>query len=126
MTVAAACRVAGSAARIVGSWQVPWLASCRGVMQPLRCWTEGGSVRSEGIRMLDDAELLLGVSRHLSTYMISPAHAALESLQYAGQVYELAWRLRNAPLSSAARIEAIAQEAAIGPRQLLREVLPTL
>jgi hypothetical protein len=58
--------------------------------------------------------------------MISPAHAALESLQYAGQVYELAWRLRNAPLSSAARIEAIAQEAAIGPRQLLREVLPTL
>ncbi len=76
--------------------------------------------------MLDDAELLLGVSRHLSTYVISSAHAALESLQYAGQVYELAWRLRNSPLSSAARIEAIAQEAAIGRRQLLREVLPTL
>ncbi len=76
--------------------------------------------------MLDDAELLLGVSRHLSTYVISSAHAALESLQYAGQVYELAWRLRKAPLSSAARIEAIAQEAAIGRRQLLREVLPTL
>lgn len=76
--------------------------------------------------MLDDAELLIGVSRHLSTYVISSAHAALESLQYAGQVYELAWRLRNAPLSSAARIEAIAQEAAIGRRQLLRDVLPTL
>jgi hypothetical protein len=76
--------------------------------------------------VLDDAELLLGVSRHLSTYVISPAHAALESLRYAGQVYELAWRLRNAPLSSAARIEAIAQEAAIGRRQLLRDVLPTL
>ena len=76
--------------------------------------------------MLDDAELLLGVSRHLSTYAISSAHAALESLQYAGQVYELAWRLRNAGLSSTARIEAIAQEAAIGRRQLLREVLPTL
>jgi hypothetical protein len=76
--------------------------------------------------VLDDAELLLGVSRHLSTYVISPAHAALESLQYAGQVYELAWRLRNAPLSSAARIEAIGQEAAIGRRQLHREVLPTL
>jgi len=76
--------------------------------------------------VLDDAEMLLGISRHLSTYAISPAHAALESLQYAGQVYELAWRLRNAPLSSAARIEAIAQEAAIGRRQLLREVLPTL
>lgn len=79
----------------------------------------------EGL-LLDDAELLLGVSRHLSTYAISPAHAALESLQFAGQVYELAWRLRNAPLSSAARIEAIAQEAAIGRRHLLRDVLPTL
>jgi hypothetical protein len=76
--------------------------------------------------VLDDAELLLGVSRHLSTYVVSSAHAALESLQYAGQVYELAWRLRNAPLSSAARIEAIALEAAIGRRQLLRDVLPTL
>lgn len=76
--------------------------------------------------MLDDAELLLGVSRHLSTYSISPAHAALESILYAGQVYELAWRLRSSPLSSAARIEAIAQEARIGRRQLLREVLPTL
>ena len=28
--------------------------------------------------MLDDAELLLGVSRHLSTYAISSAHAALD------------------------------------------------
>ena len=76
--------------------------------------------------MLDDAELLLGVSRHLSAYGISAAHAALDSLQFAGQVYELAWRLRNAGLSSAARIEAIAIEASIGHRILLREVLPTL
>jgi hypothetical protein len=64
--------------------------------------------------VLDDAELLLGVSRHLSTYAISSAHAALESLQFAGQVYELAWRLHGSPLSSAPRIEAIAQEARIG------------
>jgi hypothetical protein len=76
--------------------------------------------------MLDDAELLLGVSRHLSTYALSSAHAAMESLIFAGQVYELAWRLRGSPLSSAARIEAIAQEAKIGRRQLLREVLPAL
>jgi len=76
--------------------------------------------------VLDDAELLLGVSRHLSTYAISSAHAALESIQYAGQIYELGWRLRNSPLSSAGRIEAIAQEAKIGRRQLLRDVLPTL
>jgi hypothetical protein len=76
--------------------------------------------------LLDDAELLLGVSRHLSTYAVSSAHAALESLLFAGQVYEMAWRLRNSPLSSAARIEAIAQEAGIGRRQLRRDVLPTL
>lgn len=76
--------------------------------------------------MLNDAQSLLGVSRHLSTYALSPAHAALESLQYAGQVYELAWRLRGSPLSSAARVEAIAQDAAIGRRHLRREVLPTL
>lgn len=76
--------------------------------------------------MFDDAELILGVSRHLSTYGISTTHAALESLQYAGQVYELAWRLRESQLSSAVRVEAIALEAKIGPRQLVREVLPTL
>jgi hypothetical protein len=78
------------------------------------------------VAVLDDAELLLGVSRHLSTYAISSAHAALESIQFAGQVYELAWRLRGSPVSSSARIVAIAQEARIGRRQLLREVLPTL
>jgi hypothetical protein len=76
--------------------------------------------------VLDDAELLLGVARHLSTYALSPAHAALESLQYAGQVYELAWRLRKSALSSAPRIEAIAQEARIGPRQLRNEALPIM
>lgn len=76
--------------------------------------------------MLDDSVLLLGMSRHLGAYGISPAHAALESLQFAGQVYELAWRLRNAGLSSVARIEAIATEARIGRRQLLKEILPTL
>lgn len=76
--------------------------------------------------MLDDSELLLGMSRHLGAYGISSAHAALKSLQFAGQVYELAWRLRNSGLSSAARVEAIATEALIGRRHLLREILPTL
>ncbi|GIH51240.1 hypothetical protein SAMN05421833_125111 [Microbispora rosea] len=76
--------------------------------------------------MIHDAQLLLGLSRHLSAYSISPVHAALDSLQFAGQVYELAWRLRQSQLSSAERIRAIAIEAKIGPRQLEREVLPTL
>ncbi|QBC16906.1 hypothetical protein [Mycobacterium avium] len=76
--------------------------------------------------MLDDAVLLLGVSRHLSRYVQSPAHAALESLQFGGEVYEMAWRLRQSPLSPTPRIEAIATEASIGRRRLVREILPTL
>jgi len=76
--------------------------------------------------MLSDAELLLGLARHLSAYEVSPAHAALDSLQFAGQVYELAWRLRNSQVSRTGRIEAIAIEARIGRRQLHREVLPTM
>jgi hypothetical protein len=58
--------------------------------------------------------------------VVTQVHAALESLIYAGQVYEMAWRLRNAPLSSARRVSAIGVEARIGPRQLDREILPTL
>lgn len=76
--------------------------------------------------MLSDAELLLGLGRHLSAYEVSSSHAALDSLHFAGQVYELAWRLRNSQVSSATRIEAIAIEAHIGTRQLHREVLPTM
>ncbi len=82
--------------------------------------------QSEAMDLIHDAESLLGLSRHLSAYVISPAHAALESLQFAGQVYELAWRLRESQLSSAERVRAIAQEAKIGPRHLDREVLPAL
>jgi len=76
--------------------------------------------------MLSDAELLLGLGRHLSAYEVSPSHAALDSLQFAGQVYELAWRLRNSQVSTVNRIEAIAIEARIGRRQLHREILPTM
>lgn len=76
--------------------------------------------------MLSDAELLLGLGRHLSAYEVSPSHAALDSLQFAGQVYELAWRLRNSQVSTKSRVEAIAIEARIGTRQLYREVLPTM
>ncbi|UQX09908.1 hypothetical protein [Candidatus Mycobacterium methanotrophicum] len=78
------------------------------------------------LRVLDDAELLLGVSRHLGAYGVTAAHADLDALQWAGQVYEMAWRLRNSGLSSATRVAAIATEAAIGRRMLLRDVLPTL
>lgn len=76
--------------------------------------------------MLSDAELLLGLGRHLAAYSISTAHAALESLQFAGQVYEMAWRLRDAQVSSAGRVQAIGIEAHIGSRSLARDVLPTM
>ena len=36
--------------------------------------------------MISDAELLLGVSRHLSTYSISQSVVALDSLSYAGKM----------------------------------------
>ncbi|GAA0305586.1 hypothetical protein [Kineococcus aurantiacus] len=76
--------------------------------------------------MLSDAELLLGLGRHLAAYTISTAHAALEALQFAGQVYEMAWRLRNSQVSTAGRIQAIGVEAHIGSRILDRDVLPTM
>ena len=76
--------------------------------------------------MLSDAELLLGLGRHLAAFTVSTAHAALESLQFAGQVYEMAWRLRDSQVSSAKRVQAIAIEAHIGSRVLDREVLPTM
>jgi hypothetical protein len=76
--------------------------------------------------VITDGQLILGLSRHLSAYSISPVHARLESLQFAGQVYEMAWRLRHAQLSSAVRVQAIGIEAKIGPRVLDTQILPTL
>ncbi|MGB5952086.1 MAG: hypothetical protein WBG57_06150, partial [Ornithinimicrobium sp.] len=76
--------------------------------------------------MLSNAELLLGLGRHLAAYTISTAHAAFESLQFAGQVYEMAWRLRDSQVSTIERVRAIAIEAHIGSRFLEREVLPAM
>lgn len=76
--------------------------------------------------MLTDAELLLGMGRHLSTYAYSTPHAAMENLVEASQVYELAWRLRNSQLSTAKRVQAIGLDVKIGPQKLARQVLPTM
>jgi hypothetical protein len=76
--------------------------------------------------VLSDAELLLGLSRHLSAFGASVASTALANLEFSGQVYEMAWRLRGSQVSSAARIRAIALEAKIKPRELERDVLPAL
>lgn len=76
--------------------------------------------------MLSDAELLLGLGRHLGAYTISTAHAALENLHLSGQIYEMAWRLRDSQVSTAARVQAIGVEAHIGGRVLTRDVLPIM
>jgi hypothetical protein len=88
--------------------------------RPDRAWNR------KDLGVFSDAQLVLGLSRHLSAYSISSAHAALESLQFAGQVYEMAWRLRYAQVSSVQRIQAIGIEAKIGPRILDQQILPTL
>lgn len=76
--------------------------------------------------MLEDSELILGLSRHLGAYAASPAKAALAQLEFAGQVFEMAWRLRGSGASPARRVVAIGVEAGIGQRALIREVLPAL
>lgn len=75
---------------------------------------------------LTDAELILGLARHLGIYAVGRPHAELSNLEFAGYVYEMAWRLRGSGLSTIKRVEAIGLEAGIAPRQLLKEVLPAL
>jgi hypothetical protein len=75
---------------------------------------------------LTDAEIVLGLSRHLGTYAACPPKAALAQLEFAGHVLEIAWRLRGSGLSSAERARAIAIEAGVATRALEREILPTL
>ncbi len=76
--------------------------------------------------MIDDAEMILGMGRHLSTYSVSASTAALGNLGFAGKVYEMAWRLRGSSLSSAERVRAIGVHAHISNFELDRMVLPTL
>ena len=76
--------------------------------------------------MLTNAELILGLHRHLSAFAASPATAALGQLSFAGQVFEIAWRLRGSGVSTGHRVAAIGVDAAIGQRTLLRDVLPAL
>lgn len=75
---------------------------------------------------MNDAELLLGLWRHLSTYQASPATAALGSLEAAGKIYEMAWRLRSSGVSSIRRVHAISVEAKIRTFDTDRLILPTL
>lgn len=75
--------------------------------------------------VLTDAELVLGMSRHLAAYQMGPERAALDGLELAGQVYDMAFRLRGSTTSSAARVKAIALEVGLGPRRL-RDAMTTM
>lgn len=75
--------------------------------------------------LLTDAELVLGLSRHLSAYAGGSAKAELEQLEFAGQILDMAFRLRGSGTNTPERVAAIGVEAGIG-RRTLREVLGVL
>lgn len=76
--------------------------------------------------MLDDAELLLGLTRHLRAFQRGSATVRMEDLAFAGSIYELAWALRNSAVSTVPRVTAIGTEAGIGRRELANHVLPAM
>lgn len=75
--------------------------------------------------ILTDAELLLGLSRHLSAYASGPDRAALSELEFVGWIYDLAFRLRGSTTTPAERVKAIATDVGLSQRNL-REVIGAL
>jgi len=77
------------------------------------------------VAILTDAELVLGLSRHLAAYQMGPERAALEQLEFAGWVFDVSFRLRGSTTSSAHRVQAIGLEVGLGPRSL-KDVVSTM
>lgn len=75
--------------------------------------------------ILTDAELVLGLSRHLSAYAMGADRAALSELEFAGWVFDVAFRLRGSTTSPAARVSAIGTDVGLSARSL-KEVVGTL
>jgi len=75
--------------------------------------------------ILTDAELVLGLSRHLSAYAMGSDRAALGELEFAGWVFDVAFRLRGSTTSPAARVSAIGTDVGLSARTL-KEVMVTL
>lgn len=75
--------------------------------------------------ILSDAELVLGLSRHLAAYAGGLDKAALSEIEFAGWTYDLAFRLRGSTTSPAERIRAIGSDVGLGARPL-RDVVVTL
>jgi hypothetical protein len=77
------------------------------------------------VAIMTDAELVLGFSRHLSVYQSGPERAALEQLEFAGWVFDVAFRLRGSTTSGAERVRAIGLDVGLGPRNL-KAVIETM
>lgn len=75
---------------------------------------------------MQDAEMLLGLHRHLTAYSVVPATSALGELQFAGKLYELAFRLRGSAVSPIARFDAVAVSAGIASIEARMMLLPSL
>ncbi len=128
------------------SRRVPGAPSVRRVRQPgrgvrgrrldgglgRRCRRDGCGHRADHgwrwrnrMAVLTDAELVLGLSRHLSAYTMGPERAALGELEFAGWVFDVAFRLRGSTTSPARRVRAIGLDVGLSNRNL-REVMTTL
>lgn len=68
--------------------------------------------------IMTDAELLLGLSRHLSAYSMSAERASLDELEFAGQIFDMAFRLRGSTTSTPQRVNAIGLEVGLSQRNL--------
>jgi len=77
------------------------------------------------MRVLSDAELVLGLSRHLSAYQMRAGRAALGELEFAGWVFDMAFRLRGSTTSPARRVTAIGFDVGLSARSL-KEVVGTM
>ncbi|CPR96195.1 hypothetical protein [Mycobacteroides abscessus] len=66
--------------------------------------------------ILSDAELVLGLSRHLTVYSKSAERARLEQLEFVGWIFDLAFRLRGSTTSTPQRVNAIATDIGLGQR----------
>lgn len=75
--------------------------------------------------VLTEAELVLGLSRHLSAYTMGPERAALGDLEFAGWVFDVAFRLRGSTTTPAKRVQVIGYDVGLSARSL-REVMGTL
>ena len=75
---------------------------------------------------MTNAQLLVGLHRHLSNYTVATATSALGGLQFAGKVFDLAFRLRGSNVSPAKRVAALGLSAHISALEIEQMILPTM